>query len=67
MEKYIKILAEIRDMDTNDPKLIAEFNTMSANEIFEMVCNYEGLIHYADTIKGWIEDIYGIDLWYYSK
>ena len=62
MEKYIKILAETMDKEMDDPAVIQEFLTMSPNEVFEMVCECEGLCGYANIIKGWIADIYSIDL-----
>lgn len=36
----------------------SEINKMSANEVFEHVCNWNGLIGYASTIKSWLEGIY---------
>lgn len=37
-------------------------SNMTKDEVLERVCNWNGLINYHNTIKGWIEDIYGIDL-----
>lgn len=39
-----------------------EINKYTPNEAFEEMCNWEGILGYANTIKGWIKDIYGIDL-----
>ena len=39
-----------------------EINQLSANEVFDALCNYEGLINYGETIRRWISDIYGIEL-----
>lgn len=35
---------------------------MTKDEAFERVCNWNGLINYHNTIKGWVEDIYNIEL-----
>lgn len=37
-------------------------NNMTKDEAFERVCNWNGLINYHNTIKGWVEDIYNIEL-----
>ncbi len=39
-----------------------EINELSPQEVFECVCNWNGLLEYAHTIKSWIGDIYKIDL-----
>jgi len=39
-----------------------EINELSPDEILEHVCNWNGLIGYASTIKSWIEDIYKLKL-----
>ena len=44
-------------VDSRDEKI----NKMSANEVFEHVCNWNGLLGYADTIKAWIEGIYKVE------
>ena len=48
--------------DQYDDSKDAEINGMSANEVFNHVCEWNGLIGYADTIKRWVEDIYKINL-----
>lgn len=40
-----------------------EINQLLPDEVFEHVCNWNGLLGYASTIKSWIEDIYKIDLY----
>lgn len=35
---------------------------MSKQEVFDRVCNWDGLIGYSTTIKSWINQIYGINL-----
>lgn len=39
-----------------------EINQLSPDEVLEHVCNWNGLLGYATTIKSWIGDIYKIDL-----
>ena len=40
----------------------AEIMAMSADDVFKHVCNWEGLIDYSNTIKYWVENIYGVTL-----
>lgn len=37
-------------------------NSLTPNEVFEEVCNFEGLVRYAYIIKKWVNDIYNVDL-----
>ena len=39
-----------------------EINQLSPDEVLEHVCNWNGLLGYAYTIKSWIKDIYKLDL-----
>lgn len=39
-----------------------EINLLSSDEVFDHVCNWNGLLGYATTIKSWIEDIYKVNL-----
>lgn len=48
--------------DQYDDSKDAEINGMSANAVFDHVCEWNGLIGYADTIRRWVEGIYKIDL-----
>ena len=48
-------------LDEYDDSRDVEINKMSANEVFEHVCNWNGLLGYADTIKAWIEGIYKVE------
>jgi len=40
----------------------AEIDEMSRNEVFDACLEWEGIIGYGSTIRGWIEDIYGVPL-----
>lgn len=39
-----------------------EINQLSPAEVFDHVCDWNGLIGYASTIKSWIVDIYNMKL-----
>lgn len=39
-----------------------EINQLSPDEVFDHVCNWNGLLGYATTIKTWIGDIYKVNL-----
>ena len=53
--------------DKYDDAMDEEINKMSPSEVFERVCNWNGLIKYADIIKGWVWDIFKVDLDMCSK
>lgn len=38
-----------------------EINQLSPDEVFDHVCNWNGMLGYATTIKTWIRDIYNIN------
>lgn len=46
----------------NDNSHDDEIAVMTKNEQFAAVLSYEGIIGYGTTIRGWIKDIYGVDL-----
>ncbi len=53
-------------LEAKDTSRDANINDMPRERILERVCNWNGLINHHDTIKGWIEDIYNVDLEDYS-
>lgn len=61
-EYIMCMLRQRQRLDENDTSKDSVINTYTPNEAFEEVCNWEGLINYAYTIKKWIRDIYNIDL-----
>lgn len=61
-EYIMKMLRQRLGLDEDDTSRDTELNTYSPSEAFEEVCNWEGLINYASTIKHWIEGIYGFDI-----
>lgn len=67
LEKYpayiIKYVRQRLGLEKDDTSLDGEILEMSKNEVFKDVANWNGLLGgYDETIKGWINDIYGIDL-----
>ena len=59
------IMATIRQylgLDRLDRSKDEEINAYTPEEAFDIVVNYEGLIGYTETIKGWIKDIYKVEL-----
>lgn len=61
-EYIMKYLRQRRGLEEDDCSEDNEINSYSSDEALEEVCNWEGLIGYASTIKRWIEDIYGVVL-----
>lgn len=49
-------------LDFNNTSKDELINAMTRQEVFNRVCEWEGLINYGETIRDWIEDIWGIDL-----
>lgn len=37
-------------------------NNMSKSEVLNRVATWNGLIRYGETIKGWVKDIYNVEL-----
>ena len=60
-ESIMQYVRQNLGMDKYDDSRDAEINGMTADEVFECVCNWNGLINYASTIKSWVNDIYKID------
>lgn len=61
-ENIMCMIRESFSLEPDDTSRDGEIDLMTNREIFEAICNYEGLIGYADTIIGWINQIYGVDL-----
>lgn len=61
-ENILRLVRQNLDLEPTDTSMDEEINAMSRNEIFNRVCEWEGLIGYGRVICEWIKDIYGIDL-----
>lgn len=59
-EKYS--IRFIRYLVTECELSMEEINSMSRNEIFDTVLNYEGYMGHHGNLKRIIKDVYGIDL-----
>ena len=49
-------------LDSDDTSKDDLINSMDKEDVFDRVLNWNGIIGYAGQIKGWIEEIYGIEL-----
>lgn len=50
-------------LDRYDISKDNELSSLTRNEVFSEVCNWNGLLGgYDDTIKLWVKNIYGVDL-----
>lgn len=62
-ESIIRFLRLRMGLDEDDTHLDEHFQSMSPSHVFSWVLEWNGLLVGWDfTIKGWIKDIYGIDL-----
>jgi hypothetical protein len=62
-EHILKRLRQREDLDINDKSMDEEFNKYDPSAVFREVCQWEGLLgSWDETIKGWIYDIYGINV-----
>lgn len=58
----MRILRQRLGLDEDDTSRDAEINTYSMDSAFQEVLAWEGFFGYFGAIKGWIEDIYGVNL-----
>lgn len=61
-EHILRKLRQREDLERHDTSNDEAFNQLSKATVFNEVCMWEGLVGYGDTITGWIQDIYGVDL-----
>jgi hypothetical protein len=62
-EKIMRYLRQRRGLDEFDITKDQDINTLSQDEAFSEVCNWNGLLGgYDYNIKGWIKDIYNVQL-----
>lgn len=66
MNKYSEwIMEDVRQnlgLEADDVSRDNDINEMSKDEIFERILEWDGLIGYLETIKGWITEIYNVKL-----
>lgn len=61
-ENIMRMVRGNLDLEADDANRDGEIKAMSKQEVFNRVCNWDGLIDYGNTIIKWINQIYGIDL-----
>jgi|LakMenEpi03Aug12_release.lakeMendotaPanAssembly.Ray.scaffolds.fasta_scaffold303541_3 hypothetical protein len=62
-ENTMQALRQRNKIDKYDTSKDEKLNKINPKEVFSEVCQWNGLLgNYDETIKGWIKDIYGIDL-----
>jgi hypothetical protein len=61
-ENIMECLRQRRGLESFDISEDCNLNEYTSNEAFEEVCNWNGLVRWGYIIKGWVKDIYGIDL-----
>ena len=61
-EEIMECVRQRWGMGRFDDSRDKEINQLSPDEVFDHVCNWNGLLGYAATIKTWIGDIYKVNL-----
>lgn len=61
-ETIMECIRQRLGLEKEDTSRDEEINELSSEEVFEHVCNWNGLLGYAYTIKSWIREIYKVDL-----
>lgn len=62
-DKIMQILRQIHELNKFDFSEDKELNELLSNEVFKYVVEWNGLLgQYSETIKGWVSEIYGVDL-----
>lgn len=61
-EEIMECVRQRWGLERFDDSRDEEINQLSPDEVFDHVCNWNGLLRYASTIKSWIEDIYKVNL-----
>lgn len=61
-ENILEQLRQRDGLEKNDTFNDNSYNELPANTAFDECCTWYGLIGYGPVIRGWIKDIYGIEL-----
>ena len=56
---YVRQNMGLEKWDNSKDEIIFK---MSKNEVFDKVCEWNGLFGYSETLRQWLKDIYGIKL-----
>lgn len=60
-EEIMECVRQRWGLEKFDDSKDEEINQLSPDEVFDHVCNWNGLLGYASTIKSWIRDIFNIN------
>lgn len=60
-EEIMECVRQRCGLEKFDDSKDEEINQLSPDEVFDHVCNWNGLLGYASTIKSWIRDIYNMN------
>lgn len=61
-EQIYRIVGYSIGAETLTEEIKDHIDSMSCDIVFHNVCQWEGLINYSEKIKGWVEEIYGVEL-----
>ena len=61
-ELIMRKVRQYLDLDSTDTSKDEEIMQMSKDTIFDYCCEWEGLINYGNTLRGWIKSIYEVEL-----
>lgn len=62
-EYIMQKLRQRRGLEPDDTSMDDVLKALPNEKVFDEVLTWEGLIHYGETILGWISDIFDVDLW----
>lgn len=61
-EYILKKLRGNEDLEDDDTSKDSEFQKMEPDEVFDICCNWEGLIRHGPMLRSWVQSIYGVNL-----
>ena len=61
-ENILEFLRERNELEEDDTSMDEYFQTISPDEVFEEILEWEGIIGYTHEILSWIQDIYKVRL-----
>jgi len=61
-ESIMRKVRQYLDLDATDTSMDIEIMKLPKDAIFDYVCEWEGLINYSNTIRGWVKSIYEVEL-----
>lgn len=61
-ENILEVLRERNELEEDDTSMDEYFQTISPDEVFDEILEWEGIIGYTHEILSWIQDIYKVRL-----